>query len=184
MIVVSLCKVIDESIEKSYGEKLRKVVPMFVTTFSQYCATYIFCLPTFCYSYSGWTWFSEPLGMIIGAGCLLPFPNGNHQCQSNEWKKQLLKDGKHSTKEKMQLCFTFYVLHNMENSCICVTTYGMYADDVVMFLCRSGTKWAHISCALWIPEVTIDCPDKMEPITNISQIPVSFRHRHCPTLLQ
>jgi len=46
-------------------------------------------------------------------------------------------------------------------------------------LSRSGTKWAHISCALWIPEVTIDCPDKMEPITNISQIPVSFSHQYC-----
>ena len=55
-------------------------------------------------------------------------------------------------------------------------------DDVMMFLCRSGTKWAHISCALWIPEVTIDCPDKMEPITNISQIPVSFADQNCSKL--
>ena len=47
-------------------------------------------------------------------------------------------------------------------------------STAVVLVCRSGTKWAHISCALWIPEVTIDCPDKMEPITNISQIPVSF----------
>lgn len=38
---------------------------------------------------------------------------------------------------------------------------------------RSGTKWAHVSCALWIPEVSIGCVEKMEPITKISQIPAS-----------
>ena len=38
---------------------------------------------------------------------------------------------------------------------------------------RSGTKWAHVSCALWIPEVSIGCVERMEPITKISQIPVS-----------
>lgn len=37
---------------------------------------------------------------------------------------------------------------------------------------RSGTKWAHVNCALWIPEVSIGCVEKMEPITKISQIPV------------
>ncbi|KAG8439136.1 hypothetical protein GDO86_005376 [Hymenochirus boettgeri] len=36
---------------------------------------------------------------------------------------------------------------------------------------RSGTKWVHVSCALWIPEVSIGCPEKMEPITKISHIP-------------
>lgn len=38
---------------------------------------------------------------------------------------------------------------------------------------RSGTKWAHVSCALWIPEVSIGDAEKMEPVTKISQIPVS-----------
>lgn len=38
---------------------------------------------------------------------------------------------------------------------------------------RSGQKWAHVSCALWIPEVSIGCVEKMEPITKISQIPAS-----------
>ncbi|XP_028906251.1 E3 ubiquitin-protein ligase Jade-2 [Ornithorhynchus anatinus] len=38
---------------------------------------------------------------------------------------------------------------------------------------RSGTKWIHVSCALWIPEVSIGCPEKMEPITKISHIPAS-----------
>ncbi|XP_068608569.1 protein Jade-1 isoform X2 [Brachionichthys hirsutus] len=36
---------------------------------------------------------------------------------------------------------------------------------------RSGTKWVHVSCALWVPEVSIGNPEKMEPITNVSQIP-------------
>ncbi|XP_062939621.1 protein Jade-3 isoform X1 [Cynocephalus volans] len=38
---------------------------------------------------------------------------------------------------------------------------------------KTGTKWAHVSCALWIPEVSIACPERMEPITNISHIPPS-----------
>jgi len=70
----------------------------------------------------------------------------------------------------------------VENGTVCLID-KMPVDDVLVFLCRSGTKWAHISCALWIPEVTIDCPDKMEPITNISQIPVSFARRHCLSYL-
>ncbi|CAN8012521.1 unnamed protein product [Ixodes pacificus] len=38
---------------------------------------------------------------------------------------------------------------------------------------RSGSKWAHVSCALWVPEVSIGCVEKMEPITKISEIPAS-----------
>ncbi|ELU08893.1 hypothetical protein CAPTEDRAFT_225697 [Capitella teleta] len=38
---------------------------------------------------------------------------------------------------------------------------------------KSGTKWTHVSCALWIPEVSIGVPEKMEPITKISQIPAN-----------
>lgn len=38
---------------------------------------------------------------------------------------------------------------------------------------RSGHKWAHVSCALWIPEVSIGSVDRMEPITKISSIPQS-----------
>jgi len=43
---------------------------------------------------------------------------------------------------------------------------------------RSGHKWAHVSCALWIPEVSIGCVEKMEPITKISSIPVSILIRN------
>ncbi len=38
---------------------------------------------------------------------------------------------------------------------------------------KSGKMWAHVSCALWIPEVSIGCVEKMEPITKISSIPSS-----------
>ncbi|XP_014667075.1 PREDICTED: protein Jade-1-like [Priapulus caudatus] len=38
---------------------------------------------------------------------------------------------------------------------------------------KSGTKWAHVSCALWIPEVRIGSPELMEPITDIAAIPAS-----------
>ncbi|KAG6453412.1 hypothetical protein O3G_MSEX008140 [Manduca sexta] len=37
----------------------------------------------------------------------------------------------------------------------------------------TGQKWAHVSCVLWIPEVSIGCAEKMEPITKISSIPAS-----------
>ena len=45
------------------------------------------------------------------------------------------------------------------NVCVC----GMH---------RCGKMWAHISCVLWIPEVKVDCSEKMEPIINIAHIPV------------
>lgn len=38
---------------------------------------------------------------------------------------------------------------------------------------RCGQKWAHVSCSLWIPEVSIGSVDRMEPITKISSIPQS-----------
>ncbi|KAG8192719.1 hypothetical protein JTE90_009742 [Oedothorax gibbosus] len=37
----------------------------------------------------------------------------------------------------------------------------------------TGDKWAHVSCALWVPEVSIGCAEKMEPVTKISNIPPS-----------
>lgn len=47
---------------------------------------------------------------------------------------------------------------------------------------RSGQKWAHVSCALWIPEVSIGCVEKMEPITKISSIPVNEGDLFTPVL--
>ena len=39
---------------------------------------------------------------------------------------------------------------------------------------KSGQKWAHVACALWIPEVSIGSVERMEPITKIPNIPVSL----------
>ena len=43
-----------------------------------------------------------------------------------------------------------------------------------VYIYRPGSGWAHLLCALWIPEVKIGNVEKMEPITNIESIPVSF----------
>ncbi|KAI1306480.1 Protein Jade-1 [Halotydeus destructor] len=40
-------------------------------------------------------------------------------------------------------------------------------------------KWAHVACALWIPEVSIGCVTAMEPITKIKQIPSSRWSLNC-----
>jgi hypothetical protein len=34
-----------------------------------------------------------------------------------------------------------------------------------------SNQWCHVSCALWVPEVSIGCVSSMEPITKIKQIP-------------
>ncbi|GFT80461.1 protein Jade-3 [Nephila pilipes] len=57
---------------------------------------------------------------------------------------------------------------NIKPPCIlCPNTGGAMKST------SSGEKWAHVSCALWIPEVSIGCPEKMEPILRISHIPAS-----------
>ncbi|KAL4656863.1 hypothetical protein GN956_G4622 [Arapaima gigas] len=38
---------------------------------------------------------------------------------------------------------------------------------------RTKTRWALINCALWIPEVSIACLKRMEPISKLSHIPPS-----------
>ena len=45
--------------------------------------------------------------------------------------------------------------------------------DGAMKSTRSGHQWAHVSCALWIPEVSIGDVEKMEPVTKISNVSVS-----------
>ena len=52
-------------------------------------------------------------------------------------------------------------------------TAGMCPSDLC-HPCRPGnTSWAHLSCALWIPEVRVGNAEKMEPITNVDVVPVS-----------
>ncbi|CAD5120454.1 DgyrCDS9022 [Dimorphilus gyrociliatus] len=45
---------------------------------------------------------------------------------------------------------------------------------------RSGLQWAHLSCAIWIPEIAIEnTSDLMEPIKHIQSIPQSRRNLAC-----
>jgi len=37
-----------------------------------------------------------------------------------------------------------------------------------------GSKWVHLTCALWIPEIGIGNIEKMEPITKLDEISVSI----------
>lgn len=39
--------------------------------------------------------------------------------------------------------------------------------------------WAHVTCALWIPEVTIGTPELMEPLQNLHKIPTWRRRLTC-----
>uniref|UniRef100_A0A914XQA3 Uncharacterized protein n=1 Tax=Plectus sambesii TaxID=2011161 RepID=A0A914XQA3_9BILA len=36
---------------------------------------------------------------------------------------------------------------------------------------RSGERWAHVSCVLWIPEVRFGDPETLEPVINVADIP-------------
>uniref|UniRef100_A0A2K6M7C7 Jade family PHD finger 3 n=1 Tax=Rhinopithecus bieti TaxID=61621 RepID=A0A2K6M7C7_RHIBE len=78
-----------------------------------------------------------------------------------------------------QACYG--ILKVPEGSWLCRScVLGIYPQCVLcpkkggaMKTTKTGTKWAHVSCALWIPEVSIACPERMEPITKISHIPPS-----------
>ncbi|XP_032879174.1 protein Jade-3 isoform X1 [Amblyraja radiata] len=78
-----------------------------------------------------------------------------------------------------QACYG--ILKVPEGSWLCRTcVLGLYPQCLLcpkqggaMKATRAGTKWAHVSCALWIPEVSIACPERMEPITKVSHIPPS-----------
>jgi len=48
--------------------------------------------------------------------------------------------------------------------------WSLLDDNVLCF--SDGMRWAHLSCALWIPEIVIADTEKMEPIASISDIPV------------
>ncbi|XP_043927786.1 protein Jade-3 [Protopterus annectens] len=78
-----------------------------------------------------------------------------------------------------QACYG--ILKVPEGSWLCRTcVLGIYPQCLLcpkrggaMKATKTGTKWAHVSCALWIPEVSIACPERMEPVTKVSRIPPS-----------
>lgn len=52
------------------------------------------------------------------------------------------------------------------NCIFCPNTEGAYKQTTT-------SKWAHVLCSVWIPEVTIGNPSLMEPITDIEKVPKS-----------
>ncbi|XP_063698837.1 PHD finger protein rhinoceros [Culicoides brevitarsis] len=84
-----------------------------------------------------------------------------------------------------QACYGITAIPSGQWLCRTCTT-GIKPDCVLcpnkggaMKSTKSGTKWAHVSCALWIPEVSIGSVDRMEPITKISNIPQSRWALNC-----
>ncbi|XP_076351872.1 PHD finger protein rhinoceros-like isoform X2 [Tachypleus tridentatus] len=55
--------------------------------------------------------------------------------------------------------------HNVGPTCVLCPNKGGAMKNT------SDQKWAHVSCALWIPEVRFKDVVKMEPLSNISDIP-------------
>ena len=85
----------------------------------------------------------------------------------------------------MQACYG--VTSVPRGSWLCkVCSSGVVSPDCALCFNKGGAlkrvrpgnhQWAHISCALWIPEVRLGNVDRMEPITNIEAVPVS--HPDC-----
>ncbi|OON17600.1 hypothetical protein X801_06561, partial [Opisthorchis viverrini] len=46
-------------------------------------------------------------------------------------------------------------------------------------LFRDGTRWCHISCALWVPEVGFGDVELMEPVVRLENIPQARRNLLC-----
>lgn len=72
---------------------------------------------------------------------------------------------------------------------VSIVLFCVLEEPVLVLLVSSdGSQWAHLSCALWIPEVSLGCSQMMEPICDIAKIPVSaVSHaacvEHCGTQL-
>lgn len=65
------------------------------------------------------------------------------------------------------LCRKCQLVGNARPSCIfCPNEGGAFKQT-------NNSKWAHLLCAIWIPEVTIANPSLMEPITDVEKIPHS-----------
>ena len=82
-----------------------------------------------------------------------------------------------------QACYGISVIPDGEWNCRPCAELGTQSQKTVScVLCpntggafkpTSNNKWAHVSCALWVPEVSIGCVTTMEPITKIKSIPPS-----------
>ena len=82
-----------------------------------------------------------------------------------------------------QACYGISVIPDGEWLCKPCKEYGSASQKKVScalcpniggaFKPTSNNRWAHVSCALWVPEVSIGCVTTMEPITKIKSIPGS-----------
>ena len=69
--------------------------------------------------------------------------------------------------EGQWLCRKCQLVGNARPSCIfCPTEGGAFKQT-------NNSKWAHLFCATWIPEVGIGNPSLMEPITDVEKVPPS-----------
>lgn len=69
--------------------------------------------------------------------------------------------------EGQWLCRKCSLVGNARPSCIfCPHEGGAFKQT-------NNAKWAHLFCAIWIPEVTIGNPSLMEPITDVEKVPPS-----------
>ncbi|KAB8229368.1 putative PHD finger domain protein [Aspergillus alliaceus] len=58
------------------------------------------------------------------------------------------------------------------NCIFCPNTEGAFKQTTT-------SKWSHLLCAIWIPEVSIGNPSLMEPITDVEKVPRSRWKLHC-----
>ncbi|KAL2444529.1 Bromodomain-containing protein-like protein [Exophiala dermatitidis] len=67
--------------------------------------------------------------------------------------------------EGQWLCRKCQLVGNSRPSCIfCPNEGGAFKQT-------NNSKWAHLFCATWIPEVSIGNPSLMEPITDVEKVP-------------
>ncbi|KAJ5934601.1 hypothetical protein N7466_004148 [Penicillium verhagenii] len=69
--------------------------------------------------------------------------------------------------EGQWLCRKCQLLGRGTTNCIfCPNTEGAFKQT-------TSSKWAHLLCSIWIPEVSIGNPSLMEPITDVEKVPRS-----------
>ncbi|CAL5872224.1 uncharacterized protein PFLUO_LOCUS6483 [Penicillium psychrofluorescens] len=69
--------------------------------------------------------------------------------------------------EGQWLCRKCQLLGRGTTNCIfCPNTEGAFKQT-------TSSKWAHLLCAVWIPEVSIGNPSLMEPVTDVEKVPRS-----------
>ncbi|CAG7991825.1 unnamed protein product [Penicillium salamii] len=75
--------------------------------------------------------------------------------------------------EGQWLCRKCQLLGRGSTNCIfCPNTEGAFKQT-------TSSKWAHLLCSLWIPEVSIGNPSLMEPVTDVEKVPRSRWKLNC-----